>query len=1351
MKKHLLHYSRLWLFAAIFCYSNHSFSQLLMVEDFEFTGNISDNINWEAFSSAGTQPSEITMPGLIYPTYPGSGVGNAALIDDNGEDVQRVFGSVTSGTVYASFMFQVYGFTSQGYFFHFRHDVNNSSHRARVFVESLEQGFGDFQLGFSKGGSSPDQTIDNLFENTTYVVIVKYEFVPGDSNDEVSLFLFDGGAIPATEPAIPSIGPFSSGTDITNDALEAVALRQYNNGQDIIVDAIRVGTGWTTIIPSTVVANCQNITRSLDGNGKITVNANEVDAGSTGTNLTFTIDGQASIDYNCNDISTHTVTLRATEGGGAFDECSANITILDTLDPEAKCKDAVVGLDCSATAQITTTDINNNSIDNCGIQSLDLDKTSFGLGDLGDNTVTLTVTDNSNRTSTCTATVSVNSGIYPSISITDVTKAEGSNSGASNIFIFEVMRTTPGCGVSLDYSTSDGSATTTDNDFVARTGAVTFTPTGADHKFIAIEVKEDLKVEPNEIFYVNLQNITGALVTDNQGKGTIINDDLANLNIDDVSVDENANTATFTVTLNAELSNGLSIDYSTADDTAQDENGNNDYTSLNGTLNFAGNAGEAQTISIAINDDDKVELDEAFKINLSNLQAGGLNISIADGEGIGTIQNDDLATLSIDDVSHVEGLNGTTDYLFTVSLSGNVDASFITNWETQNNTATIANNDYISNNGSLNFAGSEGESHTLMVQSKGDCIFETDEDFLVQLLNIQANGRNINFAKASGIATILNDDANLTFGTCPASLSVVADANCSFEIPDYSGTISATSTCGNISYNQTPPAGTLIGLGTTPVTLTATDAVGNSASCTFNIQVEDNSPPTPNCQNINTYVSWQNIAYINPTMVGFGSSDNCTTVDLVSVSPNSFDCGDIGPNTVMLTIEDGNGIQATCTSTVTVIGIGTTCYLDADGDSFGDADFPQLFCFACGTGYVNNNEDCDDTNPNIRPNVEEICDGIDNNCDGNIDELFDFDGDGVTSCAGDCDDFEPNNFPGNVEVCDGIDNNCDGIIDEGCDPDNDMDGFTVAEGDCNDNDLSIFPGATEICDNIDNNCDGQIDEGFDLDGDGVTTCAGDCDDNDANNFPLNMEVCDGFDNNCDGYVDEGLLGHSYVGDFIIMDQEDLDNFPSCIAVLDGDLVINGSSINDLSALSSLTEITGNLLINMTGLSSLNGLENLVLLGGNLNILVNSSLTNCCAIESLINTGVGGMIFIFGNATGCETQPAIVSNCNASPLVFNPGNEPLAAQFNNNSVSVQQADFAKVFPNPTENILNVQLKRKFNRGTIELFNLQGQMLMRQIIKNGQIDHELELGMLPGGVYLLSLKVDGEIQTEKITIK
>ena len=179
-----------------------------------------------------------------------------------------------------------------------------------------------------------------------------------------------------------------------------------------------------------------------------------------------------------------------------------------------------------------------------------------------------------------------------------------------------------------------------------------------------------------------------------------------------------------------------------------------------------------------------------------------------------------------------------------------------------------------------------------------------------------------------------------------------------------------------------------------------------------------------------------------------------------------------------------------------------------EGDFDGDGD---LTC-----------EDCDDTNDEINSNANEICDGLDNNCDGSLALAEqDLDDDGYFGCNDDCDDANAGIYPGATEVCDGEDNDCDGSLLPN-EADNDLDGETGCT-DCDDTDPERYPGNPEACDGKDNDCVGGVpdDEG-DVDEDGVRPCGGDCNDFSAAATPDNeseSDCDDNLDNDCDGAID----------------------------------------------------------------------------------------------------------------------------------------------------------------------------------------------------------------------------------------
>ncbi len=251
-----------------------------------------------------------------------------------------------------------------------------------------------------------------------------------------------------------------------------------------------------------------------------------------------------------------------------------------------------------------------------------------------------------------------------------------------------------------------------------------------------------------------------------------------------------------------------------------------------------------------------------------------------------------------------------------------------------------------------------------------------------------------------------------------------------------------------------------------------------------------------------------------------GLDQDCDGVDAVvpvDADGDGFwadDCDDANPDIHPRADELCNGIDDDCDGEIDEE-TGSTWYVDADGDGFGDEDGAIAACEAP-AGYLAWADDCDDEAADVYPGAPELCDGIDDDCDGAVpvDEV-DGDGDAQSGCQGDCDDADLLVFDGADELCDGVDNDCDGALtlDE---QDADHDYYAACEGDCDDRRRDVYPWAPELCDGVDNDCDGVVDGG-DADGDGAD-CRADCDDRDATTYPWAPELCDGVDNDCDGVV-----------------------------------------------------------------------------------------------------------------------------------------------------------------------------------------------------------------------------------------
>lgn len=322
--------------------------------------------------------------------------------------------------------------------------------------------------------------------------------------------------------------------------------------------------------------------------------------------------------------------------------------------------------------------------------------------------------------------------------------------------------------VTVQFNTADGTAVV-DGDYVATSGTLTFAP-GETSKTISLTIVGDDIAEATESFLVQLSNASGASIQDAQAEVTIIDDDedapppppLPEVNINDVSIaegDAGMTSATFTVTLSAASTETATINYNSSGITASADS---DFIESGGTIEFA--PGEtAASISIDVYGDALVEDDETFQVTLS----GPSGATIADGVGIGTIENDDappppVPDILINDVTVTEGDTGTTTATFTVTLSEATTEVVSVNYSTSDITATTGQ-DYQSASGTVTFNPGE-TSKQVTVTVLGDETEEDDETFRVNLA--AAVGGTI--IDSYGVGTITDDDH-------PANCDVTAE------------------------------------------------------------------------------------------------------------------------------------------------------------------------------------------------------------------------------------------------------------------------------------------------------------------------------------------------------------------------------------------------------------------------------------------------------------------------------------------------------------------------------------------------------------------------------------------------
>ncbi|MDE3741460.1 Calx-beta domain-containing protein [Maribacter polysaccharolyticus] len=629
----------------------------------------------------------------------------------------------------------------------------------------------------------------------------------------------------------------------------------------------------TTIIPVGVLADTD-----IEGDETVVVTL----TGTDNTNVTIGATDSATVTITDND----TATLSITATTQAAEDNTDGLFTITTSNQFPTATEVTFSVGGNATANSDYTALGTTVTFPEGTDSITLPVEVLSDASIeGDETVvvTLTGTDNTNVTigANDSATVTITDNDTATLAITTTAQAaEDNTDGLFTITTTNQFNTAVTVDISITGSATEGT------DYAAIGTTVNF-PANTTSITLPVEVLADASVEGDETVVVTLTDTDNTDVTIGASDAatiTITDNDFNAISINNVISDEGDFTTTqfdFTVSIEGggDAVTDIGFTYSTQNGTAT--LADSDYvqvTNGSGTIT----AGTSSTlVTVNVNGDTKVEGDETFLVNLS----APVNATITDGEGLGTITNDDSATISINDPEPVnEGNSGTATLNFIVSIDASDSSSSITvDYE-------IEGGNQDGNVGSLTFpAATTTLSQTIAVTTDGDSVVEDDEEVKVTLSNPSANA-DIDNDNDVGESSFTDDDSA---GLVVNDITVSEDGgSATFTITLNGSTLLGTSVDYQTSNNTAiagddyvSTSGTVIfGTGTdqtrsVEVTLIDDDVLESTE--TFFLDLSNPTGP------FSTIVAGRGIATVT-------DDDNCAAAPVLNTDVQTTFCGTFG-------------------------------------------------------------------------------------------------------------------------------------------------------------------------------------------------------------------------------------------------------------------------------------------------------------------------------------------------------------------------------------------------------------------------------------------------------------------------
>lgn len=780
--------------------------------------------------------------------------------------------------------------------------------------------------------------VNGNVDSCTTGVTVLDKIKPTPACKDTTLYLDSNGQL-TIDSSYLSIGNFD------NCGVRSVTLSKYNFGcsdvgtNSVILTYTDVYGNFSQCIATLTVLDtiaptlsCNDTTIYLDASGNASIDSSYLVAQSNAACGVSTI-SLSKYNFDCSNVGNNFVTVTSTDSNNNSSSCTANVTVLDTINPTLSCQNITVHLDASGNVSINSAMINNGSTDNCGIASLVIRTNtptngSFDCSNVGTNSVTLIATDVNGNIDSCSATVTVLDTIKPTVYCQNQTIYLDSNGQ----FIIDSSLFNNGsfdnCGIATIKVKSTGF--NSDTIGCSSMGINNITLVVTDNNGNADSCSAVLTV---------LDTIKPVLSCQDT---TIYLDATGNFSIDSSYVTGNASAAcgVASIVLSQYNFNCSHVGANTVNVTATDNNSN------------VSNC----TAIVTVLDTTKPNV-QCKNIDAYLDASGNIVINASDIDN-GSSDNCGIAGMTITTSTSINGQFtcsnvGTNTVTLTVTdNNGNVDSC----------TATVTVHDTIKPTVNC-------QNLTVFLDSTGS--FQIDSSYInsgsfdncgiatMTLRSSSFTSGNLNCSHVgSNAVTLIVTDNNGNVDSCSANIIVIDTINPTLVCKDTTIYLDSLGLYTIDSSYVIANVGAACGLdtlflsqynfncthvGNNPVTIVTTDKNKNTSSCVSTVTVLDTIKPTVVCQNINAYLNAAGQITISSADIDNGSFDNCG-ISSMSISTNTatngtFDCTNVGVNSVTLIVTDNNGNIDSCIATVTVIDTikptascqNISVYLDSNG------------------------------------------------------------------------------------------------------------------------------------------------------------------------------------------------------------------------------------------------------------------------------------------------------------------------------------------------------------------------------------------------------------------------------------